>query len=499
MASFLLDWPNVVQRDLKVFDEPGTKHMGTFLFAQDKWQARSNVTVDLGLRWEYYTPLVGLAGAGGLSNYDPTTHTLRVAGYGETDEKLNVKNTFSNFVPRTGVSWRLNDLTVLRAGYGASTIPFPDNRYAFNYPVKQNYSGSAVNGFQNAGSMAAGFPAPELLDIPPDGVVPVSGALRNSTFDVISPDLREGTLHSWNVAFQRQLPFLLTADVAYVANRGVDLVMDVNTNASLVYGSGNNGRPQFATFNRTGENRTRTNDNKSSYNALQVKVDRRFRNGLLLTNSYTLSRSKDYVNENTSIGTPIDFELSWGRSNFDRLHNYVLSGLYELPWGPNKRWMSEGLLGRIVGGWQLSGIFVAQSGTPLNITGNGTLLNTPGNTAFADLNGENTVLGGLGPGRLYFDPTVYSLPTAGVQGNMTRNSGPDGPGFWNIDGSLFKRFGVGGSRYAEFRIDAYNVTNSVRWGTPTTGFSAAEGNTFGQILTTTGGQRSLRFGGRFVF
>ena len=69
---------------------------------------------------------------------------------------------------------------------------------------------------------------------------------------MIPTDLHEGTLHSWNVAFQRQLPFLLTADIAYVGNRGVDLVMDVDTNASLVYGSGNNGRPQFAQFNRTG-------------------------------------------------------------------------------------------------------------------------------------------------------------------------------------------------------------------------------------------------------
>ena len=114
--------------------------------------------------------------------------------------------------------------------------------------------------------MAAGFPAPALLDIPSNGIIPVTGALLNSTFDVIPTDLREGTLHSWNVAFQRQLPFLLTADIAYVGNRGVDLVMDVDTNASLVYGSGNNGRPQFAQFNRTGTNRTRTNDNKSQYN-----------------------------------------------------------------------------------------------------------------------------------------------------------------------------------------------------------------------------------------
>jgi hypothetical protein len=498
-ASFLLDWPNAVRRDLKVIDQPGTQHMATFLFMQDKWQARHNVTVDLGLRWEYYTPLVGLEGKGSLSNYDPATHTLHVAGYGSTDNALNVKKNFKNIAPRTGVSWRLNEKTVVRAGYGASTIPFPDNRYAFNYPVKQNYSGSATNGFQRAGSMAAGFPAPALLDIPADGVIPVTGALQNALFDVIPSDLREGTLHSWNVAFQRQLPFLMTADIAYVGNRGVNLVMDVDTNASLMYGSGNTGRPQFATFNRTGTSRTRTNENKSEYNALQVKVDRRFRNGLLITNSYTLSRSRDLVNENTTLGTPIDFDLSWSRSNFDRLHNYVLTSIYELPFGPRHRWLSDGVLGRVIGGWQVSGIFVAQSGTPLNITGNNTLLNTPGNTAYADANGEQKVLGGLGPGLLYFDPAVYSLPAAGLQGNMKRNSGPDGPGFWNVDMSLFKRFTISGSRYAEVRVDAYNATNSVRWGNPNTGYSAAAGNTFGQITSTTGGQRSVRFGARFAF
>ena len=239
---------------------------------------RSNVTVDLGLRWEYYTPLAGLEGAGSLSNYDPTTHTLHVSGFGDTDEALNVKKKFTNFSPRTGVSWRINEKNVVRAGYGASTIPFPDNRYAFNYPVKQTYAGTAVNGFQPAGSMATGFPPPALLDIPSNGIIPVSGALTNATFDVIPNTLHEGTLHSWNVAYQRQLPYLLTADIAYVGNRGVDLVMDVDANASLIYGSGNNGRPQFRRRStRTGTSRTRTNSNKSTYNGLQVKVDRRFR------------------------------------------------------------------------------------------------------------------------------------------------------------------------------------------------------------------------------
>jgi Carboxypeptidase regulatory-like domain/TonB dependent receptor len=500
-ASFLLDWPNGVARDLKVIDEPGTKHWAIAGFVHDKWQARQNVTVDLGLRWEYYNPLEGIEGKGTLANYDPATNTIRVAGYGSTTNAVNVKKNFTNWAPRTGVSWRLNDKSVVRAGYGASAIPFPDNRYAFTFPVKQNYQGSVANGFQRAGTMAAGFPAPVLSVIPSDGVIPATGSLLNSTYDVIPPGLHEGTLHSWNVAFQRELPHAFAADIAYVGNRGVDLVMDVDTNASMVYGSGNVGRAQFAQFNRTGTSRTRTNDNKSQYHGLQMKLDRRFQNGLMITNSYTLSRSMDYVNENTTIANPIDFSLSWGRSNFDRLHSYTLSSIYDLPFGQGKRWMTDSMAGKVIGGWQISGLFIAQSGTPLNITGNGTLLNTPGNTAYANANGEQKVLGGLGPGLLYFDPTVYSLPAANVQGNMKRNGGPEGPGFWEIDAALFKRFAIGASRYAEFRVDAFNVTNSVRWGNPNTAYATGTGNTFGQItgVATGSGPRTLRFGGRIAF
>src|SRR5262249_48691636 len=233
-----------------------------------------------------------------------------------------------------------------------------------------------------------------------------------STYDVIPPGLHEATLHSWNVAYQREFPHGFSADVAYVGNRGVDLVMDLDTNASMIYGSGNVGRAQFAPFNRTGTSRTRTNLGKSKYHGLQMKLDRRFQNGFLVTNSYTLSRAWDYAQENGNLSTPIDPEQSFGRSNFDRTHSYTSSAIYELPWGPNKAWLKDSTLGRIIGGWQLSGLFMAQSGTPIDILGNGTLLNTPGTTARPNVNGGNNVLGGLGPGLLYFDPSVYTLPTA---------------------------------------------------------------------------------------
>jgi hypothetical protein len=156
------------------------------------------------------------------------------------------------------------------------------------------------------------------------------------------------------------------------------------------------------------------------------------------------------------------------------------------------------LASTILGGWQVSTLFVAQSGTPLSITA-GALLNTPGNTGYADLVGTQKVIGGLGPGNLYFDPAVYAQPAAGTQGNMSRNSGPEGPGFWQLDGGLFKRFIFGGGKYAEFRVDAYNVTNSVRWGNPNTGYSNAVGTTFGQVTGIAGSSRSIRFGGRFAF
>ena len=184
MASFLLDWPNSVTRDLKVFDEPGTKHWATFLFLQDKWQARSNITIDLGLRWEYYSPLEGLAGTGSLANYDPSTHTIRVAGFGSLNNALNVEKNFKNFNPRTGVSWRLEPGNgVCVSATDASTIPFPDNRYAFNYPVKQNYSGTRrPTDFRGRARWSTGFPAPALLAVPQDGIIRIAGtALQNAT------------------------------------------------------------------------------------------------------------------------------------------------------------------------------------------------------------------------------------------------------------------------------------------------------------------------------
>jgi hypothetical protein len=496
-AAFLLDRPSRVQRDLQVVDKPGLRNWAIFGFIHDKWQASAKMTIDLGLRYEYYDPFVGMQDQGGLANYDPATNTLRVAGYGSVPGNLGVKSNFKNFNPRLGWNYRITETQVVRAGYGVGTAPFPDNSYAFNFPVKQTNVATSANSFVTpvGGSMANGFPAPAVAAIPTNGIIDVGSdsRLRNSNYFYVPTNLREGLLHSWNIAYQRQLPGNFTAEVAYVGNHGQDIIARLDLNAATVLGLNDAGRPQFAQFGRTGST-TAYLPFKTKYNAMQVKVDRRFKNNFLITNSYTLGRGYNYNtgDDNQNIGTPANIELSWGRQVNDRLHTYNSSFVYGLPF------KHDGALGWVLNGWNIAGLFTAQSGTALDIRANGALLRAPGNQQRPNQNGDGKVLGGIGGGQLWFDTSVFSLPAENTFGNVTRNgTGIDGPRYVNLDGSLVKRFEFG-NKYAEFRVDAFNVTNSLHADNPTENARTLGNAIFGQITTSTG-ERLVRFGLRFVF
>lgn len=490
-AAFLLDVPGTVQRDIKVIDRPGTKHSAVFAFAQDKWQVTQKLTVDLGLRWEYYTPLVGIESKGGLSNYDPSNNTVRIAGYGSVPQNIGVKSTWTNFAPRLGTSYRFDEKTVARAGFGTTIVPFPDNRYAYNFPVKQTNQFNAPNAFSSPRRMATGFGAPDFFPIPDSGIVDANiPQLRNAQLFYVQPDLKEAKLHSWNVAFQRLLPLNLVGEVAYVANVGRGIILpDYNINAGMVLGADNAGRPFNRLYGRTANVNSWLATN-TNYHALQAKLDRRFRNGFMVNTSYTLGRAINY-SEETNISTPADIERSKGRASFDRTHAFTGSFIWDMPFfkdakGP-ARW--------ILGGWQVSGIFAAYSGTPINFTSTAPL-RAPGNTQRPNLNGEPKVLGAIGPGQLYFDTSVFSAPAENTWGNMKRNSSINGPGFWNVDASLVKRFKVNDRIAAELRADAFNAFNHPRFGNPNGAFGSA---TFGQVTGTAGNPRLVRFGARVTF
>ena len=182
VASFLLDQPSQTGRDLNTFF-PCYRQWWIFGYGGDKWQASPKMTLDYGIRWEFYPPATPRI-AGGFSNYLPTNNTLVLAGLASNPSNLGVQTKYDYFAPRLGASYRVNDGTVVRLGFGMSYIPFTDNTYAYNYPIRAN------NSYQPAGGSAftpavlsdgvtvatfqAGFPAPVPVTIPSNGIIPAS-------------------------------------------------------------------------------------------------------------------------------------------------------------------------------------------------------------------------------------------------------------------------------------------------------------------------------------
>jgi len=223
----------------------------------------------------------------------------------------------------------------------------------------------------------------------------------------------------------------------------------------------------------------------------------------LLTTSYTLSRAINYDDESGNLSTPADPHLSLGLAGYNRTHSFVQSFVWAIPFASHM----HGFAKRALDGWQLTGIFSRQSGTPLDITASGTNLHAPGNTQRANASGNPTILGGTGPGQLYFDKSIYSTPAATLTGpngvvyapfgNLTRNgSGLTGPGWLNLDGSIFKTFTFSERFRAEIRADVFNALNHPNFNNPQTALTS---NTFGQINGVASSARLVRLSARFTF
>ena len=193
-ASFLLDVPNQVGRDLPTYF-PAYRAWQLFTFVQDKWVATPKLTIDLGMRWEYY-PAGTPRFSGGFSNYDPSTNNLVIAGIGKNPKDLGMRTSFKNFAPRLGLAYRLAASTVIRGGFGVSYAPFPDNTYAYNFPVNQNNTfNPLVAGFGPAllpnGQVAtfqAGFPPPTPAVIPPNGIITNA---PNQVYQVVNTQFKQ--------------------------------------------------------------------------------------------------------------------------------------------------------------------------------------------------------------------------------------------------------------------------------------------------------------------
>ena len=521
-ASFLLDLPRQVGRDLNTFF-PAYRQWWFFAYGGDRWVATPKLTIDYGLRWEFYPPATP-RNAGGFSNYNPVTNQLVVAGVGGNPQNMGMKTRYRYFAPRIGVAYRLTDTTVVRAGFGMSYTPFPDNTYAYNYPVRANnaynpvgagYGPSVLADGVTPASFQAGFPAPVPIAIPSNGIIPSVGTLNAQNYFYIPLNYLNPYVESWNIAVQQALPYHFTLDAAYVGNHGVRIPGQLNLNAGVIPGAGTAGQPEYTMIDpNTGlqEKRSASTTSfwqgfSSMYNALQVKVNRSFTAGLLVTTSFTWGKGMNFqTGDDGAYDFYVNFRRNYARADFDRKYTYVQSFVWELPFGIGKKWFNSGLAARALGNWQLSGILSAYSGTPFTITTPSGALALPGanigNTA--DQIAPVQILWGVGAGHPYFSTSSFQ-PSTGVRYGTSGRNIFDGPGLFQFNLSLGKSFQFNERMGLQLRAETFNFTNTPAFSNPSG--SCCSGN-FGSITSTlssgtgvngTGGGRVLQLGAKFSF
>jgi len=506
MASFLLDVPYQLGRDINTYF-PAYRQWEFFAFGGDKWQVSPKLTLDLGLRWEFYPPATP-AFPGGFSNYNPTDNTLVLAGIGGNPSNLGMKTRYHYFAPRLGVAYRLTDKTVIRAGFGMSYTPFPDNTYAYNYPVRANNfytnvgDGYATTFLPNgqAATFQQGFPLPVPVTIPSNGVIPNVGSLLSQSYDVINLNFKNPYTETWNMAVQQALPGHFTLDVAYVGVHGVDQVSTWNLNApTSTLGLGTASEPLNILYGKTSGATLRWVGFSSSYNALQVKFDRRFTD-LSMTTAFTWGKGMDYqTGDDGGLLWQIGVPRNYARTDWDRTLSFVQSYVYSIPVGIGKKMLNHGPAAYVLGNWQLSGTLTLLTGNPFYISASGSSLNTPGETQTADQVAPVQILHGINTGNPWFSQASFSQPT-GVRFGSTGRNILSGPGLFALNLALSKTVKVGERLGVEFRAETFNFTNTPQFSNPQ---GSLTNSTFGLVTGTlgsgtgvngTGGGRALQLG-----
>ena len=494
-ASFLLGAPDLTYRTFQTVS-PTNRLTQAFFFFHDSWQLTSRLTLDLGLRYEAHST-VKPRYAGGASNYDISNNSLVVAGVGQIGLSTNVDFDPHQFAPRLGAAFRLNQKTVLRGGYGLSyytgRFGFTGGTLSTQFPVIYNIQEGVAGNFRIEGS-ADTLPAFTLIPIPSTGVI---SPAPNQGYFTVPRTNPIPMVHSYSLTVQRQLSAGWVADAAYVGTLGRRIPGQRELNFSMP-GQGAAGLVFNQRFGRTASVAERSNAYNNNYNALQVNVQKRFSQGFSFQAAYTFSKTLGIGDDQPGFTIPgFVRERHYGPAGFDRTHMLTMNHIWELPFGPGKRFAKSGPLGWLAGNWQLAGIARFVTGAPFSILADAGPCNCPGNGNFADVLRATTIRGGYGPGQLYMDTSAFAAPAPNSFGNGGRNI-VRGPGFGNYDFSVFRFFPLREGMRLEFRGEFYNLTNSPRFGNPVNNVNA--GN-FGQITGTLfgEGERDIQFALRLTF
>jgi outer membrane receptor protein involved in Fe transport len=533
-----------------------------FFYGQDTWRVTHKLTVNYGLRWEFYTPeSVNGKGNGGFAVLPEGV--IRVAGYGGISNNGNTKNNYGLWAPRLGIAYEVNPKTVIRMGYGRSfdigvfgslfghtvTQNLPvlanqsliaptgdDKTVAFNFtgdPSSPAGSPGCLPATAQLNSSVCG-PAPNQFPvIPANGILPLFGPSGTVSPHIRPDKLVAPTVDAWNVTVQRQVTNKLSVEAAYVANHGSHVFKGTgpsyDPNVATVVGFPTLTKAQRAPYNDAFVtpytdalgNTTQVHccgtqgfgyngsDGTNSYKALQITVNQRTGGGLTLSGSYTYSRAYD----NDGSYQP-DLHVGYGRQDYNRDSVGILTAIYELPFGRGKKFMGNSSRGLdlLLGGWQWNTTMTIGSGIPF--TPSYSDCGSDRDTGPCRPSKNGSVHMGAGSFNdqtrqvVYFTPVPTLANNGDCAGGWCRpaiatfgniqRNSFTGPGEFRSDMSLFKNFTITERVKAQFQAEFFNVFNHPVYNTPSNCIDCS-GNGLITNIEPDSSMREMQLGVRVTF
>jgi hypothetical protein len=456
-------------------------------YIQDNFKVNRKLTLNLGFRYEYQPPFVEandhlatFVTQQGIPGYG----TIVIAEKGGSNlERSLQKNDPNNFAPRVGLAYQLTEKTVLRAGYSifydsAAVLPF-DQMPVVNPPYYLRTDIPTANSASTSLMVVRnGFAA--------DALKP--GVLSGRSLFSASPyDLPDALTHQWNFNLQRSVRGNAVVSAAYVGSNTIHRRSSADINQPI---PGAGALPARRAFPDLAGITTSIPMGTNNYQGLELKLERQFHNGFSSLNGYTWSRTLT-----TEVGlNSRNAVRDKGLSPQDIRHRFFSTAVYELPFGAGKKWLTSGPAALIAGGWQISSLIVMQTGLVFSPGIAVNSANSTGGNRPDRLRDGNLPRGERSPDR-WFDKTAFAIPAAYTFGNSGFNI-LEGPGVFNIDGTIVRVFRLNERFRLDFRTEFFNVANDAHFALPNATIDNAAA---GRISSTSTSARQIQFGLKLLF
>jgi hypothetical protein len=498
MAAYLLGLPNSALRNIGDTTAIMRKYDYS-AYVQDDFKVNSKLTLNIGLRYDYLQWPVHRDNK--LGSFDLDTGKFIWDGVNPIDgSPPNVRRGIvepnkKNFAPRIGWAYRFGDKTTIRSGYGL----FYSGNYLWEAQgVRGNYPFAISETLTNLNTTGATSPMEStftpILTVTPGANVPLSAQ------HIVNRHNKTSYTQQWNLHIQRRLTEDLIAEVGYVGNKGTHLSAFLNANTALPGPGAVDPRRPFPVLGATS---LMDNSATATYHGIQAKLEKRFSQGLTFRANYAFGKAMDVggsgFSRSSSAQDPRNVAGDRAISDLNRKHIFSLDYVYQLPFGKGQRFGSSmnRLADAILGGWEITGILSARSGVPFGV-GIGRDIANIGARSISQR--PNVVgdpyAGGKNAPDLWITRAAFAEPAPFTFGNLGRNT-LVGPGFAQFDFGGYKNFVITERIRLQFRAEAFNITNKVNFGNPSSNFD--DTTNFGRITGTAGPPREAQLGLKVLF